>query len=396
MGRKTYVTLIMVLTTALMFAYGAIALADGGSPAPKDASTGTVTQASEPSLANNVSPAPGSAAKGSSAGGNTTGTPGGGMAGGSTVGGSPADGSDNAGIIAAPGSLSGFILASNGNPSATVPSSGNTTTGAVAGMFGDPVHGLAVYTGNCAACHGTAGQPTLAFPGLADVRNPDPNDSIDPELFDVNPAWFARNIDPFLQHGSSPVGPPLPMPAFGDLQLLTQAQIADTEAYVMSLSSVNWPRLSLSGSILTGSAFVPQSTVQLYMNGVPFGAPIMIDSSGGFMQTMMNLAPGAAITANYAIFNVPGIFANGNPESGELGLDADRGAALTVARVILVPPATPTVLAAALPSTGANLVKAGLLAVFLVMAGTAILVSVAVRNRKNDSAGKRKSRQTPD
>ncbi|MCL5736728.1 MAG: cytochrome c [Actinobacteria bacterium] len=377
MGRGTYIVLIVILTLAMMFAFGAIALADAGSLTAEDAGSLALKQAgtgaagpSSPSLANNINPAPGDTATG-------------GAAGGTTAGGDPAGG-DTAGS-GSPGTLSGFILASNGNPSATVPSSGNTTTGAAAGMFGDPVHGLSVYSMACMGCHGAAGQPTLAFPGLADVQNPNPSFSIDPELFDVNPAWFARNIDPFLQHGSNPVGSPQPMPAFGDNNILTQSDIADGEAYIMSLSNVNWPSLALSGSVLTGSGFWPQSTVQLYVNGVAFGAPIVIDGSGRFMQTMLDLVPGGVVTANYAILNVPGIFPNGNPEGGELGLDADRGAALTVARAIQPAPAAPAVvLAAALPSTGANLTETGQLALLLVLSGAAMLASASVRDRKYD------------
>ena len=390
MGRKTYIVLMVVLTVALTCAFGAIALADSGNPASKAASgSGTVTGSSGPSLANNINPAPGdTAGGGNTAGGDTAGsgnTAGDGTAGGgNTAEGETADGNtvkDTAGVDTSPGSSSGFILASNGYPSATVPSSGNTTLGAAAGMFGDPVHGLAVYAGSCSACHGTAGQPTLAFPGLADVQNPNTNYSIDPELYDINPAWFARNIDPFLQHGSNPAGPPAPMPAFGDLQLLSQSQIADAEAYVMGLSNVKWPRLSLSDSVLIGSDFVPQSTVQLYLNGVAFGSPIVIDASGNFIMALtIPMSQSAVITANYAILNVTGIHANGDPEQPELGLDADRGAAFTVARIVLgAAPAAPAVQAAVLPLTGFGLLVPFALAAMSILGGAGLLVAGALK-----------------
>lgn len=272
-------------------------------------------------------------------------------------------------------------LASNGNPSGTIPSNGNTTTGAAAGTFGDSVHGQTVYEGNCSACHGTAGQPTLTYPGLADVQNPDPADSIDPGLYDANPALFARNIDPFIQHGSTPVGPPSPMPSFGDSQLLTQAQIADSEAYVMSLSNVIWPRMSFNGSVLTGSDFVPLSTVQLYQNGVALGSPVTVDVNGNFiMSLMISTAQMSVISANYAILNLSGIYPNGNSELGELGLDADRGAANAVARITSGNvPAAPTVRASTMPATGYDLFGPGILAAIALLAGMTLMKVTASR-----------------
>lgn len=364
MARKTYIVLLVVLTIVLTLAFGTIASADSGKPASEVASGGTTTGSSGPSLANNIYPNP---APEDTAGGNT------------------ADGKYISGVGTATGLLTGLILASNGNPSATVPSSGNTTTGAAAGMFGDPVHGQIVYEGSCSACHGTAGLPTLAYPGLADVQNPDTSYSIDPELYDLNPAFFARNMDPFLQHGSAPVGPPAPMPAYGDLQLLSQIQIADTEAYVMGLSNVKWPRLSLSGSVLTGSDFVPLSTVQLYRDGVALGAPVTVDVNGNFVIPFtISSTQMVIITANYAILNVLGIYPNGNSELGELGLDADRGATVKVASIPLgnVPQAQ-AVRAASLPSTGVNLFEIWLIAGLTLMAGMTILATVKPRSHRH-------------
>jgi mono/diheme cytochrome c family protein len=49
---------------------------------------------------------------------------------------------------------------------------------------------------------------------------------------------FAYNIDLFIQHGSTPAGPnpSVAMPAWGDSGVLTQQQIADVIAYIISLN----------------------------------------------------------------------------------------------------------------------------------------------------------------
>ncbi len=235
--------------------------------------------------------------------------------------------------------LSAAALANSGNPSATAPSSGNTATGPAAQMFGNATNGLTIFNNNCASCHGPAGEPTDAsYPGLNDVQNPNPSYSIDPGLYDINPVFFARNIDPFLQHGSTPGGGVF-MPAFGDNSMLTQAQIADAEAYVMSLSHVNWPVLTLSGTSMTGSSFqiqpttVPPSTVsvQLYLNNtIALGSGMTPDSSGNLAATTVPATPGI-VTAAYASLNVHGIRANGSILNPELGLDGSAGAYYSVA-----------------------------------------------------------------
>ncbi len=49
---------------------------------------------------------------------------------------------------------------------------------------------------------------------------------------------FAYNLDLFIQRGSTPAGdnPTLRMPAWGDQKKLTDQQIADVIAYVISLN----------------------------------------------------------------------------------------------------------------------------------------------------------------
>ncbi len=104
-------------------------------------------------------------------------------------------------------------------------------------LTGDPVAGLMVYTAQCEQCHGVNGQEG--------VENPDSDDGTVPVLIRLTRKLkgtdlktFILNIDLFVQSGSTPAGtnPKLKMPAFGQNNVLTQQQIADVIAYVISLN----------------------------------------------------------------------------------------------------------------------------------------------------------------
>ena len=104
-------------------------------------------------------------------------------------------------------------------------------------LTGDPVSGDALFISNCATCHGSKGTGGVLNPGSDDGTVP-PLNPIDPLLKDPNPQVFAANIDHFIQHGSVPEGisPFRTMPGWGDQNALTQQQIADVIAYIISLN----------------------------------------------------------------------------------------------------------------------------------------------------------------
>lgn len=114
-----------------------------------------------------------------------------------------------------------------GGPGQAVSLQGNADSGR--GLFGQ----------DCAACHGPEGVQGKPNPGSDDGSVPVLN-PIDPTIANADPKIFATNADLFVQHGSVPSGasPLLMMPPFGDQSLLTQQQIADVIAYVMSLNGV--------------------------------------------------------------------------------------------------------------------------------------------------------------
>lgn len=109
--------------------------------------------------------------------------------------------------------------------------------GPAASLKGDATAGKSMFGIYCATCHGPA--------GMLGVPNPDSDDGsvpalnpIDSTIANKDPKVFATNIDLFVEHGSVPSGPApeIIMPSFGDLKLLTDQQIADLIAYVMSLN----------------------------------------------------------------------------------------------------------------------------------------------------------------
>jgi mono/diheme cytochrome c family protein len=104
-------------------------------------------------------------------------------------------------------------------------------------LTGDPAAGATVFSANCVTCHGEAGKAGVSNPGSDRGVVPSLN-PIDPALKGPGPQTFAANIDLFIQHGSKPKGanPFRTMPAWGDQNVLTQQQIADVIAYLISLN----------------------------------------------------------------------------------------------------------------------------------------------------------------
>jgi ubiquinol-cytochrome c reductase cytochrome b subunit len=109
---------------------------------------------------------------------------------------------------------------------------------------GGAEHGRTIFVSYCQSCHGQLGKGGVDNPNSADGTVPEIN-PIDPEIKGRTIATFIAQMDPYLQNGSVPeskpegADPKLKMPSFGLSHTLTQQQIADVEAYVMSLNGVN-------------------------------------------------------------------------------------------------------------------------------------------------------------
>ncbi len=105
-------------------------------------------------------------------------------------------------------------------------------------LTGDAASGAQIFQTNCVPCHGPEGTQGVVNPGTDDGSVPTLN-PIDPALVDPDPSTFAFNLDLFIQHGSTPSGPnpAISMPAWGDQGALSQQQIADVIAYLISLNT---------------------------------------------------------------------------------------------------------------------------------------------------------------
>jgi mono/diheme cytochrome c family protein len=110
-------------------------------------------------------------------------------------------------------------------------------TGDAIYLKGDAIAGAAVFTAQCEKCHGAAGAVGVENPGSDDGTVPSLN-PIDPEIKNADAQIFAVNLDLYLQSGSTPSGtaPKLNMPAFGRDKTLSQQDIANVIAYLISLN----------------------------------------------------------------------------------------------------------------------------------------------------------------
>jgi mono/diheme cytochrome c family protein len=140
--------------------------------------------------------------------------------------------------------------APKGSPPAT-PDSAIESTPVVPGptvasyTIGGTEHGQAIFVAYCQACHGAEGKGGVSNPQSTDGTVPELN-PMDPEIsgkarpYDVQ--FFVDNIDKYIQNGSVPDpdkdgnNPKYKMPSFGNTYALSQAQIADVEAYVLAIN----------------------------------------------------------------------------------------------------------------------------------------------------------------
>ncbi len=93
----------------------------------------------------------------------------------------------------------------------------------------------------CLYCHSDPERPALAQPGSSAAGIVPRLWPIRVPLYNSDPLIFAQNIDRFIQHGSRPAGaePHVFMPAFGATKTLSQPQIANIEAYILSANGAD-------------------------------------------------------------------------------------------------------------------------------------------------------------
>jgi len=107
--------------------------------------------------------------------------------------------------------------------------------GAAVGLTGDATAGATIFADKCAVCHGDQGKGGVANPGAEEPTVPELN-PIDACMKNADAKTYATNIDLFIEWGTQLEGATKNMPAFGQQAVLTQQQIADVIAYVISLN----------------------------------------------------------------------------------------------------------------------------------------------------------------
>jgi ubiquinol-cytochrome c reductase cytochrome b subunit len=129
-------------------------------------------------------------------------------------------------------------------PSAAVVTGPQGPPGPASFVIGNVELGEYLFKQNCEQCHGPLGKDKVPNPGSADGFVPALN-PVKSKLFSGNAQTFVNNIDPYIQHGSTPTGPNpvLRMLAFGDTESLTQQMITNVEAYVLHLNGVDRAQL---------------------------------------------------------------------------------------------------------------------------------------------------------
>jgi len=109
--------------------------------------------------------------------------------------------------------------------------------GSAIDLTSDPTAGKLIYVDHCQLCHGTEGKDDVPNPGSDDGTVP-PLNPIDSTLVSPDYHTYAYNLDLFIQNGSRPAGinPARYMPPWGAQNGLTQQQIANVIAYIITLN----------------------------------------------------------------------------------------------------------------------------------------------------------------
>ncbi len=109
--------------------------------------------------------------------------------------------------------------------------------GSAIDLTGDAQAGKQIFVDHCQMCHGEEGKDDVLNPGSDDGTVP-PLNPIDSTLINSDYKIYAYNLDLFIENGSRPAGPNPArfMPPWGAQNALTQQEIADVIAYIISLN----------------------------------------------------------------------------------------------------------------------------------------------------------------
>ena len=145
---------------------------------------------------------------------------------------------DSGPVIQVGNQVESILIGTPNAPVSKVPRPSNPgIPGEAINMSGDVTSGEQLFNANCSVCHSTQGTGGVINSGSTDGTIPSLN-PVDPFLKDPDLKIFATNIDLFIQNGSTPEGisPVFAMPAWGRSSTLSQQEIADLIAYIISLN----------------------------------------------------------------------------------------------------------------------------------------------------------------
>lgn len=141
-----------------------------------------------------------------------------------------------AAILLAACSSSATLTAAPGAEEEVAKPSNPGGPGKAVDLTGDAAAGAQIFVDECKECHGEEGKGGVENAGATETIPP--LNPIDETMVNSDYKTFATNIDLFIEHGSTPEGTNVDkvMTAFGDEKKLTDQQIADVIAYVISLN----------------------------------------------------------------------------------------------------------------------------------------------------------------
>jgi len=145
---------------------------------------------------------------------------------------------DSGPVIQVGNQVEAILIETPNAPVSEVPRPSNPgNTGDAINLSGDVTSGEQLFNTNCSVCHSSQGTGGVINSGSTDGTIPSLN-PIDPFLKDPDKKFFATNIDLFIQNGSTPEGnnPVFSMQAWGRSNTLSQQEIADLIAYIISLN----------------------------------------------------------------------------------------------------------------------------------------------------------------
>ena len=163
------------------------------------------------------------------------------------------------GVSEQPPAIAAPTAAPPATPASALETTPNPGPSIASHTIGSTEHGKLIFVAYCQQCHGVEGKKGIENPNSVDGEVPAIN-PIDPEISGADKQGhvpdvqkFIDGVDGYVQNGSSPdatpdgADPKYKMPSFGNTFAMSQAQVADVEAYVLELNGTQRVTISRPG-----------------------------------------------------------------------------------------------------------------------------------------------------